>query len=336
MRRYKLAVHILAILSVFNFVPVLAAPISVQEAREACADVADGGEDVIIVSGKRAEEGQGTWSGYHGLTQASPGSSMSVQLSTLSQDPPGSPSTSDHASGVHQETTSPIQLPSSSSGGTKLSWYSSDDTGRDGVQPVQPGTTSKIPSISSVRTKTGKSWVAGSSVRTKTAKSRWKAGSSVRTKPDYWVPTTETEPASSSSGQITPASSSKDLLSSEQIIPASSSKDLSPSEQVTPASSNKDLLLPEQEGYLAQTPTNQPKPQSKNFWGKLASKSKSFLSSLASTSKSFGSKLASISKSLVSELVDNPRLQLRSSATAGGGVVNAAQSELQGTVHTEA
>jgi len=366
MRRYKLAVHILAILSVFNFVPVLAAPISVQEAREACADVADGGEDVIIVSGKRAEEGQGTWSGYHGLTQASPGSSMSVQLSTLSQDPPGSPSTSDHASGVHQETTSPIQLPSSSSGGTKLSWYSSDDTGRDGVQPVQPGTTSKIPSISSVRTKTGKSWVAGSSVRTKTAKSRWKAGSSVRTKPDYWVPTTETEPASSSSGQITPASSSKDLLSSEQIIPASSSKDLSPSEQVTPASSSKDLLsseqitpassskdlspseqvtpvsssrvlqLPEQEGYLAQTPTNQPKPQSKNFWGKLASKSKSFLSSLASTSKSFGSKLASISKSLVSELVDNPRLQLRSSATAGGGVVNAAQSELQGTVHTEA
>jgi hypothetical protein len=51
MRRYKLVANILVILSVFSFVPVLAAPIEIQEVREACADVADGGnsEDVIIV-----------------------------------------------------------------------------------------------------------------------------------------------------------------------------------------------------------------------------------------------------------------------------------------------
>ncbi|KAF8486549.1 hypothetical protein F5888DRAFT_1825122, partial [Russula emetica] len=337
------------ILSVFNFVPVLAFPVPVQEVREACADVADGSEDVIIMSGKRAEEGEDPSSGYHGSTQASLGpGSMLVQSLTSSQDLAGSPSTSNYASGVHQKMTNLIQLPSSTSGRTglpwyssggmqrplyasgrtELSWYSSDDTGHDGVQLVQPGTMSKIPSISSVRTKTSTNrWMAGSSVRTKTAKSRWKAGSSVRTKTDKWVPMTETEPALSSSGQITPVSSSKDLLLSEQITPTSSSKDLSPSEQVTPASLSKDLLLSEQEGYLAQTPMNQLKPpsQSKSFWGNLASKSKSFVS-----------KLASISKSLVSELVDNPKLQLRSSTTAAGGAVNAAQSELQGMVHTEA
>ena len=68
MHRYKLVAHILVILSVFSFVPVLAAPIAIQEVREPCADVADGdnSEDVIIVSGERAEEGQDPWTAYHG------------------------------------------------------------------------------------------------------------------------------------------------------------------------------------------------------------------------------------------------------------------------------
>jgi hypothetical protein len=133
MRRYKLAVHTLVILSIFNSMPVLAAPLAVQEVREACADVAEGGEDVVILSGKRADEGEDPWSGYHGLTPASPGSgSVSVQLSTSPQHP-GSPSASDYESGVHQETTNSIQLPSSASGemqrppyasgGTELPWY---------------------------------------------------------------------------------------------------------------------------------------------------------------------------------------------------------------------
>jgi hypothetical protein len=68
---------------------------------------------------------------------------------------------------------------------------------------------------------------------------------------------------------------------------------------VTPPSSSKVLPLSEQEKCPAQTPTKQPKSQSKSFLGDLAGKSKSFLS-----------KLTRISKTLFDELVDNPRLQI--------------------------
>ena len=50
--RFKIVACILLILSVFNF--VLAAPIPVREVRDACAK---GGEDVVIVSRKRAPRG---------------------------------------------------------------------------------------------------------------------------------------------------------------------------------------------------------------------------------------------------------------------------------------
>ena len=82
MRRYRLAIHILVILSVFNSVLVLAAPVLVQEVREAGIDVAGGGEDVVIMLGKRggSEEGQDP------LTQASPA--------------PGSSPTSEYGSAV--------------------------------------------------------------------------------------------------------------------------------------------------------------------------------------------------------------------------------------------
>ena len=53
MRRYKIVAGILLILSVFSF--GLAAPVPVQEVREACAAAVNGGENVIIGSGKRAE-----------------------------------------------------------------------------------------------------------------------------------------------------------------------------------------------------------------------------------------------------------------------------------------
>ena len=49
--RYKIVACIL-ILSVFSF--VLAAPIPVRKVREVCTDTFDGGENMIIVSGKRA------------------------------------------------------------------------------------------------------------------------------------------------------------------------------------------------------------------------------------------------------------------------------------------
>ncbi len=196
MRRYKLAVHVLVILSVFNFVPVLAVPVPAQEVREACADVADGGENTIIVSGKRAEEGQGSWSRYHRLTQASPRSgSGSDQFSTSLQQPPGSLSTSDSTSGFHGETTNPTQRPSSASGDMRSPAYASGGTlplhssdtvlhsvtpGYGEIQTYQPGTTSKISPASSLGSESNK----------------WEIG-----------PATPSE----SSGEIKPATSSKTL-----------------------------------------------------------------------------------------------------------------------------
>jgi hypothetical protein len=289
MRRYILAVHILVILSIFSFMPVLAAPVAVQEVREARADVADGGEDVVIVLGKRAEEGQDP------LTQASPGQSKSVQLSTPG---PGSQSTSDDVSGVH-ETTNPIQPPSSAlgemrrplyaSGGTELSCYSSDDTephlltpGHSGVQQVQPGTTSKLPPSSSVGTET-----------------------------HPWVPNPNSE--------IGPATPSESESESESELPAENSP--ASASKVPPNSPEWETW--DEEKHLAaaaQIQANQPPPPPKTVLGKLAVKSKSLFS-----------KLGRISKELLSEMVDNPHLQIRISAS---GAVNAAQRE-QDKVHTE-
>ena len=288
MRRYKLVVHILFTLSVFNFVPVLAAPIAIRELR------------------KRVEEGQDWWSGYHGLTRASPNSgSMSIQLSSSSQHPRALQSTSNDASEVHEETTKPIQLPSSvsgeiqsspyASGGTELPWYSSNDPklrlvtpGRERIQEV-PGTRSRLPPASSVRTKTYK-----------------------------WVSTDEIEPAPASA---TPSE---------------------PSGEIKPTSSNKVPPLWYHEEHQAQILAKQQKSQSKSFLGNLASKSKNILGNLASKSKSIlgnlASKskekiktLASVSKSLFREMFSNPKLQIRIPATASYAV-DAAPRELQGTV----
>jgi hypothetical protein len=86
MRPYKPIIHILVILFLFNFVSVLAAPIPVQEAREACADVADEGGGMEIMSGKRSdsqvEKVQDSWSGD------SQGSMESIPLSSPSPSKP--------------------------------------------------------------------------------------------------------------------------------------------------------------------------------------------------------------------------------------------------------
>jgi hypothetical protein len=83
-------------------------------------------------------------------------------------------------------------------------------------------------------------------------------------------------------------------VATNEIETASESSEPSESGENMPVSSSKD----------------QPKPQPKSFFGRLASKSKSFLGNLASTSKGFLNKLATISKSLFGELIDNPRLQI--------------------------
>jgi hypothetical protein len=235
MRRYKLAVHILVILSVFNFVPVLAAPVAVREMREAYADAAEGRDDVIIVSGKRADEGQGP------LTQASL-----------------PPSTSDYVNGVHQETTNPIQPPSSASGRTGLPWYSSDYTGprllnpgRGGVQQVQPGT-------------------------------------SVRTKTQPWVATTEIGPAtpspSESPGETPPASPGETPPASPGETPPASPNKVPPGSPEWGTSDG--------EKYPAQVQENQPKPGPNNFFGKLAIKSKIFFRKLGKVFKSLLGEMA--------------------------------------------
>ena len=470
MRWHKLAIHILVILSVFNFMPVLTAPMPV---REACANMVGGDEDLIIVMGKQAEEEEVPRSWDQEVTQAPRTWSESGYLSTSLQLQPGSPLMSGDVSGVYQETINPIQPPPSVTGGTELPWYSSGDTrmrllipGRGRVQPVQPGTTSNIPPASSVRTKTNK-WVPtteveaiqrppyafggtelpwysssdtaqrlsipgrgsfqqvqpgtmskippASSVRTKPNKwvptaeaeaiqrppyafggtelpwysssdtaqrlsipgrgrvqpvqpgttSKIPPASSVRTKTNKWVPTTDAESSSgemqmlayASSGaeppfyssssddtelafdkpgttsKITPASPvgaytwaattevppalsvgaemNSKLWPATEIGATSSSsgkiKPASPPPQITPVSSSRILPLSEQEGYLAQTPTKQQIPQSKGF----SSFSKSFLSkskSFLNKSKSISSNLASKSKNLFSKLVGKLRL----------------------------
>jgi hypothetical protein len=333
MRRYKL-VHILVILSVFNFVPVLAAPVPAQGVREVCADMADGGEDVVIVSGKRAlQEGQvpesqglaqgsgGSWyyewtpgsqdsGSWHHVWSQSPGS-MSVQSSTSPQHPP-SPSASDDAS---QLPSGEMRRPPYASGGTELPWYSSGmqrpssasggtilpsyrpDSG--GVQQVQPETANKLQPASSVRTKTYP-----------------------------WVAATKIEPASSSSGgggvqQVQPGTTSKFLPSSSartKTYPFVSTTEIGPATP-TPSESS-DEITPAPSSNVV--PPKQPTPQPKNVLNKLTSKSKSLFR-----------KLGRITKSLFSEMVDNPHLQIRISATTSGAV-NAAQRELLGTAHTEA
>jgi hypothetical protein len=77
MRRYKLAIHILVTLSIFNFVSVLAAPITAQEGRTTLDDVADEGKVVTIVQVKRGKDEnlEDPWS-------ESFGSMESISLST--------------------------------------------------------------------------------------------------------------------------------------------------------------------------------------------------------------------------------------------------------------
>ena len=236
MPRYKLATHILVILSVLSFVPVHAAPVAVQEVREVCADVVNRGEDVILVNGKRAEEGQDP------LTQASPGQvSTSVQLSTQGPSP-----TSDYASGIHHEKINPSQLPSSmsgeiqrppyASGGTELPWYSSDGSlvtpGRGGVRQ---GTKSKLPSQ------------PGTSMRTKTYSFA----------PGHWLPNTKigTATPSESSGEIAPASSSRPPYASGGTETSVQSSTSSP-DPVSPSTSDStnSNQLPSAPGELRKPP----------------------------------------------------------------------------------
>jgi hypothetical protein len=139
--RYKIFACILVILSVFSF--VLAAPVPVREIREACADAVEGGENVIIVSGKRAPRGYG----------------LDSDSDTEWWKPsPQSSSAPDHAGGSHSGVDMPG--PSSPSSGSEsppwskvLSTPGGTDVPLDPNGAITPGTTTENQPASSSKTK---------------------------------------------------------------------------------------------------------------------------------------------------------------------------------------
>jgi hypothetical protein len=148
MRRYKIVACILLILPVSGFVH--AAPVAVQEVREACADVVNEGDNVIIGSGKRAEVAEEEDPLL--AAQQEPSSSSD---STLSQHQ-GPSSALNYASMTDPNPSfssgESKPAPSSTSGGTELSWINPEGES-ELFQPgtsteVQPASTSKAKSVS--------------------------------------------------------------------------------------------------------------------------------------------------------------------------------------------
>jgi hypothetical protein len=132
MRRYKIVARILLILSVFGF--VLAAPVAVQEIREARADAVGGGENVIIGSGKRGEDDESLMQSWGKQKQE-----MSSYWSTTQWK--GSSSAPKYPSGTRPDPSfssggreAPLL---STSGGTKVPW---NPWAEDNTNLIQPGT----------------------------------------------------------------------------------------------------------------------------------------------------------------------------------------------------
>ena len=132
MRRYKIVTCILLILSLFGF--VLAAPVTTQEVREACADAVDGEENVVIRvgPGKRADiqEEEDLFA------RAQQGPSSSSLAPNYASGTPPDPSSS---SG---ESKPPLL---SASGEIELSWNPEPE---GGANSVQPASSSKAKSVS--------------------------------------------------------------------------------------------------------------------------------------------------------------------------------------------
>ena len=89
--RCKIVACNLLILSVFSF--VLTAPVPAQEVREACADAIKGGEDVIILSKKRAPGPMWSESGGDLYDRADGSEVSGPSGSKVPDPPPNSPNT---------------------------------------------------------------------------------------------------------------------------------------------------------------------------------------------------------------------------------------------------
>ncbi|KAN0114049.1 hypothetical protein V8E52_007025 [Russula decolorans] len=97
--RYKTVACILLILSIFSF--VLPTPIPVREVREACADAVEGGENVKIVSGKRAPRGN-PYDGEESDSDTTPGGTeVPLDEGTTTESQPASSSKTKSVSWGH-------------------------------------------------------------------------------------------------------------------------------------------------------------------------------------------------------------------------------------------
>ena len=135
--RFKIVACILLILSVFNF--ALAAPVPAREVREARADAVEDGENVIIVSGKRAIAGNP----YEGEESDSDSGYWSFS--------PGRLAAIEASSGSHSGSGTPL----SSQGGNKSPMLISGRTelSLDPEGAFKPGTTTENQPASSSTTK---------------------------------------------------------------------------------------------------------------------------------------------------------------------------------------
>jgi len=166
MRRYKIVACILLIFSVFGF--VLAAPVAIQEVREACADAVDGDDNAIVGSRKRADDEEPL------LRRPLPEQELSTSnwWSTPSRDHwQGSSSAPKYASGtlLKPSFSSGERKPPllSTSGGNELSESSRNPLAGGKAESIQPaGTLTEIqPTSSSTRKAKSVSWATSENVK---------------------------------------------------------------------------------------------------------------------------------------------------------------------------
>jgi hypothetical protein len=195
MRRYKVVACILLILSVFGF--VLAAPVAVQEVREARADGAvDGSENVIIGSGKRADSEEEPLLQSWAQTQEE----SSSYWSSTPWKHQGTSSTPNYASGTHPNPSfssgDSKPPPLSTSGGTEVTSNPLAEGEANLIQPVtsteiQPASLSKSKSVSWVPPKVS---LPSGDIHTETLQPEIQPASLSKSKSVSWGPTTEIKP----------------------------------------------------------------------------------------------------------------------------------------------
>ena len=161
MRRYKIA-SILLILSVVNF--VLAAPVALQEVREARTDAVGRGDNAVIELGKRVGKEDPLFAQAQQQQEPPSTSDGFGRVWTPSQHQ-GSSSAPNYASGTHPNPSfssgesNPLLL--FTSGGTELSWNAEPE---GETKSIQPGISNEIQAASPRKAKSV-SWAPSKEVQ---------------------------------------------------------------------------------------------------------------------------------------------------------------------------